>query len=108
MQSIVSIANLSKTYSGGHHALKDVTLDIADGEILALLGPNGAGKTTLISIICGIVKASSGSVTVAGYDIVADYRATRSIIGLVPQELKHGAFDTVWNTLCISRGLFCQ
>ncbi len=108
MQSIVSIANLSKTYSGGHHALKDVTLDIADGEILALLGPNGAGKTTLISIICGIVKASSGSVTVAGYDIVADYRATRSIIGLVPQELTLGAFDTVWNTLCFSRGLFGQ
>ena len=106
MQSIVSIANLSKTYASGHHALKDVTLDIATGEILALLGPNGAGKTTLISIICGIVNASSGSVMVGGHDIVADYRATRSMIGLVPQELTLGAFDTVWNTLCFSRGLF--
>jgi ABC-2 type transport system ATP-binding protein len=106
MQSIVSISNLSKTYASGHHALKGVTLDIAPGEILALLGPNGAGKTTLISIICGIVNASSGSVTVAGYDIVADYRITRSMIGLVPQELTLGAFDTVWNTLCFSRGLF--
>ena len=108
MPSIVSISNLSKTYASGHHALKDVTLDIMRGEILALLGPNGAGKTTLISIICGIVKASSGSVTVAGHDIVADYRATRSMIGLVPQELTLGAFDTVWNTLCFSRGLFGQ
>ena len=106
MQSIVSISNLSKTYASGHQALKDVTLDIAPGEILALLGPNGAGKTTLISIICGIVNASSGSVTVAGHDIVADYRTTRSMIGLVPQELTLGAFDTVWNTLCFSRGLF--
>jgi len=106
MQSIVSIKSLSKTYAGGHHALKDVTLDIASGEILALLGPNGAGKTTLISIICGIVNASSGAVTVGGHDIIADYRATRSMIGLVPQELTLGAFDTVWNTLCFSRGLF--
>ena len=106
MQSIVSIKNLSKTYASGHHALQDVTLDIASGEILALLGPNGAGKTTLISIICGIVNASSGSVMVDGHDIVADYRATRSMIGLVPQELTLGAFDTVWNTLCFSRGLF--
>jgi len=106
MQSIVSISNLSKTYAGGHAALKDVSLDIAPGEILALLGPNGAGKTTLISIICGIVNASSGSVTVAGHDIVADYRETRSLIGLVPQELTIGAFETVWNTLCFSRGLF--
>jgi len=106
MQPIVSITNLSKTYAGGHHALKDVTLDIARGEILALLGPNGAGKTTLISIICGIVNASSGSVTVAGHDIVSDYRTTRSMIGLVPQELTLGAFDTVWNTLSFSRGLF--
>ncbi|MDH3900443.1 MAG: ABC transporter ATP-binding protein [Gammaproteobacteria bacterium] len=106
MQPIVSIANLSKTYASGHHALKDVTLDIVPGEILALLGPNGAGKTTLISIICGIVNASSGSVTVGGHDIVAGYRATRSMIGLVPQELTLGAFDTVWNTLCFSRGLF--
>ena len=106
MQPIVSISNLSKTYASGHHALKGVTLDIAPGEILALLGPNGAGKTTLISIICGIVNASSGSVTVGGHDIVADYRATRSMIGLVPQELSLGAFDTAWNTLCFSRGLF--
>ena len=106
MQSIVSIVNLSKAYAGGYQALKDVSLDIARGEILALLGPNGAGKTTLISIICGIVNASSGSVTVAGHDIVADYRKTRSLIGLVPQELTLGAFDTVWNTLCFSRGLF--
>ena len=106
MQPIVSISNLTKTYAGGHHALKDVTLDIVPGEILALLGTNGAGKTTLISIICGIVNASSGSVTVAGHDIVADYRITRSMIGLVPQELTLGAFDTVWNTLCLSRGLF--
>jgi ABC-2 type transport system ATP-binding protein len=106
MQSIVSIVNLSKTYAGSYQALKDVSLDIARGEILALLGPNGAGKTTLISIICGIVNASSGSVTVDGHDIVADYRKTRSLIGLVPQELTLGAFDTVWNTLCFSRGLF--
>lgn len=106
MQPIVSISGVSKTYAGGHHALKDVTLDIAAGEILALLGPNGAGKTTLISIICGIVNASTGSVTVAGSDIVTDYRTTRSMIGLVPQELTLGAFDTVWNTLCLSRGLF--
>ncbi|NOR41640.1 MAG: ATP-binding cassette domain-containing protein, partial [Gammaproteobacteria bacterium] len=106
MQSIVSVSNLSKIYAGGHAALKDVSLDIAPGEILALLGPNGAGKTTLISIICGIVNANSGSVTVAGHDIVADYRETRSLIGLVPQELTLGAFETVWNTLCFSRGLF--
>jgi len=106
MQSIVSIVNLSKTYAGGYQALKDVSLDIAPGEILALLGPNGAGKTTLISIICGIVNASSGSVMVDGHDIVADYRKTRSLIGLVPQELTLGAFDTVWHTLCFSRGLF--
>ena len=106
MQSIVSISNLSKTYASGHQALKGVTLGIAPGEILALLGPNGAGKTTLISIICGIVNASSGSVTVGGHDIVADYRATRRMIGLVPQELSLGAFDTTWNTLSFSRGLF--
>ena len=106
MQSIVSIENLSKVYSNGHHALKGVSLDIKAGEILALLGPNGAGKTTLISIICGIVNASSGSVTVAGHDIITDYRKTRSLIGLVPQELTLGAFETVWNTLCFSRGLF--
>jgi len=106
MQPIVSITNLSKTYASGHQALKDVSLDIAPGEILALLGPNGAGKTTLISIICGIVNASTGSVTVDGHDIVAGYRVTRGMIGLVPQELTLGAFDTVWNTLSFSRGLF--
>ena len=106
MQPVVSVENLSKVYSGGHHALKHVSLDITPGEILALLGPNGAGKTTLISIICGIVNASSGSVTVAGHDIITDYRKTRGMIGLVPQELTLGAFETVWNTLCFSRGLF--
>lgn len=106
MQAVVSISNLSKTYADGHRALKHVSLDIARGEILALLGPNGAGKTTLISIICGIVNASEGSVTVAGHDIRTAYRVTRRMIGLVPQELTLGAFDTVWNTLCFSRGLF--
>jgi len=106
MQSIVSISNLSKTYASGFQALKNVNLDIQRGEILALLGPNGAGKTTLISIICGIVNASAGSVTVGGHDIVSDYRTTRSMIGLVPQELTLGAFDSVWNTLCFSRGMF--
>jgi len=106
MQTVVSISNLSKTYASGHRALKQVSLDIARGEILALLGPNGAGKTTLISIICGIVNASSGSVTVGGHDIGTGYRMTRRMIGLVPQELTLGAFDTVWNTLCFSRGLF--
>jgi len=106
MQPIVSISNLSKVYAGGHQALKNVSLDIEPGEILALLGPNGAGKTTLISIICGIVNASAGSVTVGGHDIRAGYRFTRRMIGLVPQELTLGAFDTVWNTLCFSRGLF--
>jgi ABC-2 type transport system ATP-binding protein len=106
MQPIVSISNLSKTYATGYQALKNVNLDIQPGEILALLGPNGAGKTTLISIICGIVNASTGSVKVGGYDIVADYRITRSMIGLVPQELTLGAFEKVWNSLCFSRGLF--
>jgi len=106
MESIVSISNLSKTYTNGFQALKNVSLEIRRGEILALLGPNGAGKTTLISIICGIVNASSGSVKVDGHDIVADYRITRSLIGLVPQELTLGAFEKVWHTLCFSRGLF--
>ncbi len=106
MQSIVSIKNLSKIYKSGHHALKDINLDIAQGEILALLGPNGAGKTTLISIICGIVSASEGSITANGFDIVSDYRKTRGIIGLVPQELTLNAFDSVWNTVSFSRGLF--
>jgi len=106
MQPIVSVSNLSKTYESGHHALDDVSLDIVQGEILALLGPNGAGKTTLISAICGLVNPSSGTVTVDGHDIISDYRKTRGLIGLVPQELTLGAFDTVWNTLTFSRGLF--
>lgn len=106
MHPIVSVTNLSKTYADGFQALKRVSMDIQTGEILALLGPNGAGKTTLISIICGIVNASAGSVTVAGFDNVADYRETRSRIGLVPQELTLGAFEKVWDTLCFSRGLF--
>jgi ABC-2 type transport system ATP-binding protein len=106
MQPIVSINNLYKTYASGFQALKNVSLDIQPGEILALLGPNGAGKTTLISIICGIVNASSGSVTVGGYDNISDYRITRSLIGLVPQELTLGAFEKVWHTLSFSRGLF--
>ena len=106
MQSIVSIKSLSKVYGSGHQALKSINLDIVRGEILALLGPNGAGKTTLISAICGIVSPSSGSVTVDGHDIITDYRHTRSLIGLVPQELTLGAFDSVWNAVCFSRGLF--
>lgn len=106
MQPIVSVSDLSKTYAGGFEALKQVSLDIHEGEILALLGPNGAGKTTLISIICGIVNATGGSVIVDGYDIVDDYRITRDRIGLVPQELTLGAFESVWDTLCFSRGLF--
>ena len=106
MQAIVSIKDLSKTYQSGFQALKSINLDIVDGEILALLGPNGAGKTTLISIICGIVSPSSGTVTANGYDNVIDYRKTRELIGLVPQELTLGAFDTVWNTIQFSRGLF--
>jgi len=106
MQTIIKISQLSKTYDNGYQALKQIDLDIYEGEILALLGPNGAGKTTLISAICGIVSASSGSVTVAGHDIVSGYRATRGMIGLVPQELTLGAFDTVWNTVRFSRGLF--
>ena len=106
MKSIVEIKALSKVYASGHQALSRVDLEIQEGEILALLGPNGAGKTTLISIICGIVAASTGSVSVAGHDIVRDYRQTRNLIGLVPQELTLGAFDTVWNTVNFSRGLF--
>ena len=106
MTDIVSIRNLSKTYASGHAALTDITLGIHAGEIFALLGPNGAGKTTLISIICGIVNPGTGSVTVDGHDIVADFRATRSLIGLVPQELHTDAFETVWATVSFSRGLF--
>src|SRR6185437_3127531 len=106
MLPIISVSNLSKTYASGFQALKSVNLEIRKGEIFALLGPNGAGKTTLISVICGIVNPSGGAVTVAGHDIVRDYRAARSIIGLVPQELTTDAFETVWATVSFSRGLF--
>ena len=106
MQAILSVSNLSKTYASGFKALKSVNLDIRPGEIFALLGPNGAGKTTLISIICGIVNPSAGSVSVAGHDIIRDFRAARSLIGLVPQELTTDAFETVWATVSFSRGLF--
>ena len=106
MPDIVTITDLSKTYASGHHALQGVNLAIRRGEILALLGPNGAGKTTLISIVCGIVNPSSGTVRVDGHDIVHDYRAARALIGLVPQELTTDAFETVWNTVSFSRGLF--
>jgi ABC-2 type transport system ATP-binding protein len=106
MPPIIAVSNLSKTYASGFQALKSVNLDIREGEIFALLGPNGAGKTTLISIICGIVNASGGQVTADGHDIVADYRAARSKIGLVPQELTTDAFETVWATVSFSRGLF--
>ena len=106
MSSILSVKNVSKTYASGFSALKSIDLEIRRGEILALLGPNGAGKTTLISIICGIVKATSGTVRADGHDIVADYRRSRSLIGLVPQELTTDAFETVWDTVSFSRGLF--
>jgi ABC-2 type transport system ATP-binding protein len=103
---VVSIRDIGKTYASGFEALKHVDLEIRRGEIFALLGPNGAGKTTLISIVCGIVNASSGTVLVDGHDIVRDYRASRSLIGLVPQELSTDTFETVWSTLRFSRGLF--
>ena len=103
---IVSISNLSKVYESGFRALEKINLQIAKGEIFALLGPNGAGKTTLISIVCGIVNATEGSVIVDGHDIARDYRAARSRIGLVPQELTTDAFETVWATVSFSRGLF--
>ncbi len=106
MTPMISVSNLSKTYASGFQALKSINLDIRRSEIFALLGPNGAGKTTLISIICGIVNATEGSVSVDGHDIVSDYRAARSMIGLVPQELTTDAFETVWNTVSFSRGLF--
>jgi ABC-2 type transport system ATP-binding protein len=106
MRHVVSISNVTKTYASGFHALKLINLDIEQGEIFALLGPNGAGKTTLINIICGIVTASSGTVTADGHDIVRDFRAARSMIGLVPQELSTDAFETVWATVSFSRGLF--
>jgi ABC-2 type transport system ATP-binding protein len=106
MPPVISVSNLSKTYASGFKALKNVNLDIQRGEIFALLGPNGAGKTTLINIICGIVNLTSGGVAVDGHDIVKDYRASRSLIGLVPQELATDAFETVWATVSFSRGLF--
>jgi ABC-2 type transport system ATP-binding protein len=106
MQPMISISGLGKTYASGFQALKDVNLEIRRGEIFALLGPNGAGKTTLISIVCGIVNPSQGKVTVDGHDILRDYRAARSTIGLVPQELSTDAFESVWNTVRFSRGLF--
>jgi ABC-2 type transport system ATP-binding protein len=106
MPSIISVSNLTKTYASGFCALKNVDLDIRRGEIFALLGPNGAGKTTLINIICGIVNPSSGTVTVDGHDNLRDFRAARSLIGLVPQELTTDAFESVWATTSFSRGLF--
>lgn len=104
--TIVTVRGLTKVYAGGHEALKGIDLDIRQGEILALLGPNGAGKTTLISTICGLVTPSGGSVTVDGHDIIKDFRKTRALIGLVPQELSLGAFDIVGDTVRFSRGLF--
>ncbi|TMH85390.1 MAG: ABC transporter ATP-binding protein [Betaproteobacteria bacterium] len=106
MQTVISVTNLSKTYASGLRALKNINLDIRRGEIFALLGPNGAGKTTLIGIICGIVNPSEGTIRVGGHDIIGDYRAARYMIGLVPQELTTDAFETVWNTVSFSRGLF--
>jgi ABC-2 type transport system ATP-binding protein len=106
VQHVISVSNLSKTYASGLQALKKINLDIRRGEIFALLGPNGAGKTTLINIICGIVNATDGAVRAGGHDIVTEYRAARSLIGLVPQELTTDAFETVWATVTFSRGLF--
>src|ERR1700728_3991629 len=106
MLSVISIRNVAKTYASGFQALKVINLEIDKGEIFALLGPNGAGKTTLINIVCGIVTASSGTVIADGHDIVRDYRAARTKIGLVPQELSTDAFETVWATVSFSRGLF--
>ena len=106
MQPVISVSNLSKTYATGFSALRSINLTVRRGEIFALLGPNGAGKTTLINIICGIVRPSAGTVTVSGHDIIADYRAARALIGLVPQELTTDAFETPWDTMLFSRGLF--
>ena len=106
MQPVISISGLTKTYASGHQALKAVDLEIRQGEIFALLGPNGAGKTTLISVVCGLVTPTSGTVRVAGHDIVRDYREARTLIGLVPQELNTDAFEAVWDTVTFSRGLF--
>jgi len=105
-EAIISVRGLSKTYASGFSALRDVDLDIRRGEIFALLGPNGAGKTTLIGVICGIVNPTSGTILADGHDIVRDYRAARSSIGLVPQELSTDMFETVWDTVSFSRGLF--
>jgi ABC-2 type transport system ATP-binding protein len=106
MPSIISVRNLTKTYKSGFEALNTVNLEIEEGEIIALLGPNGAGKTTLISIICGIVQPTSGSVSVGGHDVIRDFRATRALIGLVPQEIALEPFEKVFNTVSFSRGLF--
>ena len=106
MQAIISVKQLSKEYAGGFHALKSVDLEIRRGEIFALLGPNGAGKTTLINAICGIVNPSSGTILADGHDVVTDYRAARAKIGLVPQELATDAFESVWDTVTLSRGIF--
>jgi len=106
MNPAISVSHLNKTYASGFQALKDISLDIRHGEIFALLGPNGAGKTTLINVICGIVKPSTGTVTVDGHDILTDYRASRALIGLVPQELTTDAFETPPATMRFSRGLF--
>jgi ABC-2 type transport system ATP-binding protein len=106
MPDILTVSNLSKVYASGHRALDGIDLAIRQGEIFALLGPNGAGKTTLISVVCGIVRLTSGSVTVGGHDTVRDYKAARALIGLVPQELTNDAFETVWGTVSFSRGLF--
>jgi ABC-2 type transport system ATP-binding protein len=106
MDPIISVTGLSKSYASGFRALNNISLDIRRGEIFALLGPNGAGKTTLIGIICGILRGTSGTVTVDGHDIVKDFRAARSLIGLVPQELHTDAFESVWATVNFSRGLF--
>ena len=106
MTTFISIAGLTKTYEGGFTALKGIDLDVEKGEILALLGPNGAGKTTMIAIVCGIVNPTSGTVTVGGFDIIDSYRKTRAMIGLVPQELTTDAFETVWSTVSLSRGMF--
>mgnify|MGYP002623971223 CR=1 FL=1 len=105
-KNIIKISKLEKNYAGGFQALKNIQLEIKQGEIFALLGPNGAGKTTLISIICGIVNPTHGTITVAGHDIIKEFRAARSLIGLVPQELTTDMFETVWDTVCYSRGLF--
>jgi ABC-2 type transport system ATP-binding protein len=106
LQPVISVSNLDKTYASGFRALKEINLDIRRGEIFALLGPNGAGKTTLINIICGIVNPSQGRILANGHDIITDYRAARSLIGLVPQELTTDVFETVWDTCNFSRGLF--